>query len=113
MTFKPSPNLPSPGIPIQADKPGDVPTAAARIDMPALMAKVAIPEAKLAVGDRITDSRTGKYCEIAGIGVRAGVPVYLVRFADGDVLRNQDEFDEAQAGGDITIDITPGPMVAP
>lgn len=103
-------NLPSPGIPIQADRPGEVATAAARIDEAALHRKNTIPDTKFLVGDKVTDARTGKDCEIAGIGVRAGVPVYLVRFPEGDVLRNQDEFDEAQASVDIPIDITPGPI---
>jgi hypothetical protein len=106
---------PVPGIPTVSTKIGDQPLAAPTIDSVALHKQNAIPTSVFAVGDVVTDPRTMKVLEIAGIGVRAGIAVYLVRDTDGnESLRNQDEFDEAQASEDGTpIDITPGPTVAP
>lgn len=95
MSGKPD-NLPIPGLPTQADPPGEVATPAARIDAAALHRKNEIPKARFGVGDKMIDTRTKKECEIVGIGVRAGVPVYLVQFGEDRVLRNQDEFDAAQ-----------------
>lgn len=87
---------PTPDLPTRPDKPGEVVTPAPRIDEAELHRKNTIAKSRFGVGDKMIDTRTKKECEIVGIGVRSGVPVYLVQFGEDRVLRNQDEFDAAQ-----------------
>ena len=68
----------------------------ASVDEVALQKEFALRKPKLEIGGLFFDPRTQQDVQIIKAGMRQNVPIYLIRTKHGDVVRNQDEFDEAQ-----------------